>query len=923
MKFFTSYFKLQDKQVMDNGEFAVCCPFPHTDGQGNPYHETRASAHINPDKSVFHCKSCDVGLSEAMFLVKKEGISYKNALVFLGIVDDTTNNWENARELYLQSKAPQELVKSLGIEAVAYDLQLGYTGTGVSFPVFVYGDLLDVRTYNPDSTPKVKGKYKSKNLIYPFDLWIDDSRPTLLCAGEKDMAIARANLFNAITFTGGEMSFPKLFKASFKGKKIYIAYDNDEAGHEGATKAAYMLRDAGAIVHVVTGHYEVCTQKGEDIHDFFKKYNKSASEFQNILDNTPEFTFAEYIKAKERVIPRVTIEGATHGQYVDQRFVQSQVQVTSIFEEAYKVPEYVVAEKWDTDGKKNEIMEYGEVREWVLDDSNIQDLLHLMENNITPEKQIAALKKLMRIPAKEPYVRMQVRSSTAVYKAVIADNLENTSDEATVMEIVAYSTEEKLVAGKKYLAEYKPAAHPLGQKVVAIIRDAHDNDIELTNFKVNKDLLRQFQVKSDESVKDKMDELYERAKGFIGVEARKSVMLATDMFYHTPLEFKLGKRVERGYLDVMIIGDPRTMKSATAKAMTSMYELGTVTSLKTATKAGLIGGSDQTSGGWKTKIGLLARNHKGAVIMEEFSGGMQFINELTEIRSSNRVRITRMNGTLDVPAMVRMLSISNPATQGRTSTSLRQYSSGVQVILDLIGASEDIARYDFFLLVDEQAQFISPLDDFDLEPFSKEAYKQRIRWVWSRTADQVTIATPVAQYIVDESQRLNSMYDSHIKLFGPEAWKKISRVAISIAGMLVSTDDEFLNIIVKKEHVDYAVKFLIQCYDNDLFKLAEFVEEERRYSTCTDVDVMALQGIFNNNAVMLNQISLSTEISSRQLQSISGLDQKNFSMTMNALARSYFVKVVGEKYIPSAKFREAMKKVKVRPPTYLKEASEG
>ena len=919
MKFFTSYFKLQEQQTMDNGEYAVCCPFPHTDGQGNAYQETRASAHINPDKSVFHCKSCDVGLSEAMFLVQKEGISYKNALAFLGLMD-TSGLWENQRENFKNSEGAMKLAASLGISSVTEELQIGYKGVGISFPVFIYGDLLDVRTYDPTGSPKVKGNYGSKPLILPFDLWVDDDRPTLLNAGEKDMAIARVHGFNSITFTGGEMSFPKLFKASFKDKKIYITYDNDEAGREGASKMAYLLRDAGAIVYLVEGHYEVCSEKGEDIHDFFVKYGKTAADLQDILDATEEFTFKEYLKAKERTVPRVTIEESTQGKYVGTRFVQSPVNVVSIYEEAYNVPDYIVAHKYG-DATKSCQYDNGDRWEWALDDDNLEDILHLMDNQITDAKKAAAIRNLMRIPAKEKFIKVSIRSTTNVFKSVIADNLETVDDDVKLMEMLAFSISERLVAGKKYVVQYKPVPHPIGQKVVAIVKDAQDNDVELVNFKVNKDLLIPFQVKEGETVSDKMEELFDRAKGFIGVEARKTVAWATDLYFHTPLEFKLGRRVERAYLDAMIIGDPRTMKSATAKAMTKMYELGTVTSLKTATKAGLIGGSDQTSGGWRTKVGLLPRNHKGAVIMEEFSGGNQFISDLTEIRSSNRVRLTRVNGTLDVPAMVRMLSISNPATHNKTSLSLRQYSSGVQVILDLIGASEDIARYDFFLLVDEKVEFISPLDMFDLDPFPQESYKQRIRWVWSRTVDQVSLDRPVAEYIVSESQRLNALYDSHIKLFGPEAWKKISRIAIAVAGLVVSTDETFENLIVKKEHVDFAVQFLIDCYDNELFRLKEYVEEEKRYNVCREVDVEALQGLFNNHAVLLSQLEMSTETNFRQLQSMSGLDMKEFSQVMNALARSYFFKRNGESIIPAQKFREAMRKV-VAAPTYMKKASE-
>jgi hypothetical protein len=251
-------------------------------------------------------------------------------------------------------------------------------------------------------------------------------------------------------------------------------------------------------------------------------------------------------------------------------------------------------------------------------------------------------------------------------------------------ELLVYSIEEPIKAGQKYKMTYKPVAHPLkGQQVVGIITKLEESDHSVNQFKLNKETiesLKCFQVGPKERLQDKMQELYERSKGIIGVEARKDVTFATELFFHTPLEFYFGRRKERAYLDIMMVGDPRTGKSQAAKKLLELYGLGLITSLKTATIAGLLGGSDQTGGGWKTKLGLIPRNHKGALVLEEFSGGGQeLVSKLTEVRSSNRVRLTRVNGSIDVPAQVRMLSISNPSTgQGGTSLPLRNYPNGIQ-----------------------------------------------------------------------------------------------------------------------------------------------------------------------------------------------------------------------------------------------------
>ena len=62
-----------------------------------------------------------------------------------------------------------------------------------------------------------------------------------------------------------------------------------------------------------------------------------------------------------------------------------------------------------------------------------------------------------------------------------------------------------------------------------------------------------------------------------------------------------------------------------------------------------------------------------------------------------------------------------------------------------------------------------------------------------------------------------------LKFLGLKPGKNSCRLAIAVAGYLVSTDDSYTNIIVDKTHVDYAVKFFRELYDNPTFKLKEYV----------------------------------------------------------------------------------------------------
>jgi hypothetical protein len=270
--------------------------------------------------------------------------------------------------------------------------------------------------------------------------------------------------------------------------------------------------------------------------------------------------------------------------------------------------------------------------------------------------------------------------------------------------------------------------------------------------------------------------------------------------------------------------------------------------------------------------------------------------------------LTRVNGTIDVPAMVRMLSISNPATREGNSIPIKSYPNGIKILLDLVGAGADIARYDFFLLVDDVEKYTSPLEEFEQEPYPEESYRNRVRWIWSRTPEQIVIQRPVLELIVATSNELNDKYNTHIKLFGPEAWKKITRIAIACAAMVCSMSEDGEKVIVTEDHVKWARGFLLACYDNQLFKLKEYVEMQRSLVECDDAAVYALQGMYNTHAIMLKQLEMSTDISPRDIQMISGLEQKEFTKVLNQLARYRFIEY-GTRITPTQRFRTAMSRI--------------
>ena len=913
MIIFENFFKeVNFNSANDSGEVAVNCPFPHITTDGKRYYETNPSAHINTDKSLFHCKVCGAKHSEASFLVSHANIPYGQAVEIISELENNfiNTNWSVAKNAITLSSPTQTLIKKLKFSQQTTEfLNLGFEGEGISFPVFVYGQLMDVRKYRPGQQPKVMSRMGvHSGYIIPDLAHLSNLETAYICAGEKDMAIARSNGFDAFTITGGELAVPQKYGYAFRGKKVYIMYDNDKTGLEGAKKLGLFLKQQGAIPYVVTGHHEVCVEKGEDIWDFFVKYGKNADDLKNIIDKTETLSNEDLKTEFEKQYPTIPLESSVEPQHRN-HYISSLVQVVGVYNNTFGIPEVIEVEKItpnDTRPQSN-VIPIGTKKLFTVSDSNIEDVLYLMDSNLKEEQVRKNILSLCKIPPLEAGIVIKNKSYATIYKSTVVNY---GTTKSTPIEIDVYS-KHPLENGKKYRLTFKPVQHPLRQQeIVLIAKTIESVDNTLENFELNQDVkesLKVFQLGSN--VDEGMASLFEYDKGYVGGEADLNITQTVDLVYNTPLHIKVGKAVIRGTLDAFMVGETRTGKSHTSKIKRDLYDLGSVINLGTTTVAGLIGGTNKSTN--KTKIGLLPREHKNLVILEEFSSMQdnQFIKSMTEIRSSNQVRIIRVDTDISVPCQLRMLTISNPKSrQGGAGRSMKSYPNGIEILLELIDSPEDIARYDFFTLVPEPDEYISFMDK-DYAKLPQIAYKNRVRWAWTRKPDQIIIDVDTQKHLWNKSVEINRLYNTHIRLFGTEAWMKIARIAVASAIMLVSTDDTFENVVVTKQHIDWAYNFLIRIYDNNVFKLKQFVNEQRKYTETDDEFVKDLQELYLNNATLFNFLEMTSGIPRAVLRDVSGKSNEDFSVVLNEMSRLYLFNWSGSLIIPSERLRKGLSKI--------------
>lgn len=909
---------------MAMGENTVLCPF---------HFEKTPSMNINTVQKIYHCFGCGAHGNENDFIEQYYGVSkenlaaFKEALFKSELVEDYEHFSRNQDDLDRNftydsliklgiSKVLLEALK-VGIEVNVvrdpdtgnFDFVPNTDSTRLVWPIIVKNRILDLRAYTIAKGTQPKSKSKAgapAGMVLPYHLWQSDDSPTVVCEGEKDMTFARNAGYNAISL-GGCNNLPTIFLNSFKDRTVYIVYDNDNAGRAGALKLASSLYEVTKNIHIADISKYVKENK-EDITDFFTKYKGTKEQFQEMLDNAKLFDTTSQEQYIKESYPKVTLNEAST-TYLG-KVVRSDIQVMATYEDQYSVPSYATFKKEKTGGKDElNRIPVGTTEYWTLTKHNFDDILVLTENNLKKSQIMDNLRSLIGWGVEEN-ISVTTANPKTIFKAQVADNTESiTAQEIKRTEFTCY-TDVKLEAGKNYQLIYKIVPHAYrGQQQVLVAISVKESTDTVTSFEVNEHTIKDLQAFQGKNFLD----LVKMQKAHIKFDVDNRLLEFIDLWYHTPPTFSFGyHKGVRGYLDGLVIAESRVGKSSTAKALSEIYEVGAIASLagSAATPAGLIGGSVKTGNSSQIRPGLIPRNHNRSIIFEELAKAKySLLPELTDIRSSGMVRINRSTGDLTLPASVRMLFLSNPkATDEGPIRPIIAYPNGLEIIKDLIGTVEDIARFDFVYILGTEPQSIDPVWT-PPAGFSIQQLKTRIRWVWSRKENQIIIPAKVQEYIVTKAKEYNEIYMNSTKIFSTETWKKLTRLAIAIAGYTVSTDMEYNNIIVNETHVNIAGTLLKSIYDNDIFKLKQFTDEERKKLYSSTGDTMKIRDLRTRFPAVMQYLENNSTISKSTLFTISGVDQTVFNDVMQNLSKDYFIELSRDRVFPTPKLLMTLRKL--------------
>lgn len=708
---------------------------------------------------------------------------------------------------------------------------IGWDGQRFTVPIYdERGELVNVRRYKPNAR---EHRYKmiswgtghGEARLFGFDLLADpEVKEVVLTEGEFDKIIGRQYNIPTVTHTGGAQTFKPEWAKHFKGKHVYVAYDEDMQGDKGFNKVRAILQPVAESVNKVELGTDI---KGGDVTDFFTM-GRSESDFRTVMSQAQRFG-----KPEKHKVPlkgkRVTIEESQNPQH---EVIELTCMVAGKIEPPYLAPKKIVATCdqsaaaakcascfFAANGGERTI-------EFDPDDHRLLQTIGMSEKG-----QPIFYGKLTEAKcAGSSHVQFDVKETYSIEQLAISPSLDHRTEDTeipitrAVFNVGTYKTpinQPAKIVGKQ-------TADPRSSQGIIHGWNVEPVNTDLDNFRmtpeVKKRLLRFRPAQGQSPLEKCMEIADDLAANVTNIWGRPMMHVGYDLVWHSLVGFEFeGKLVPRGWLECLVLGDTRTGKSETAIALSKHYQAGIVKPLEGATFAGLVGGNDKVAGTdrYMVKWGLIPLNDRRLVVLDEMSGlfgkgnreSKGIIEEMSSIRSEGKAQISKI-ASAETSARTRLIWISNPLS----STSLADSSNGcLPALRQLVPQPEDIARYDFVMACTSKDVPSSVINSTKHRRVRHRATSkishELIMWAWSRKSHQVKFLTGVEEYIYAAAEDLGSRYDPDPPLIQIANVRiKVARLAVAFAARTFSSDAKGECLVVKRAHVKSAVEFLDSIY---------------------------------------------------------------------------------------------------------------
>jgi hypothetical protein len=656
------------------------------------------------------------------------------------------------------------------------------------------------------------------NRLYPYHKLKGDG-PVYLMGGEFKALLANQMGLRAVCATAGEGHWKPRFSEHFRGQDVVICYDIDEAGRRGALTVANHLIPVAKTVRVI--ELPITEPPNGDFADYVLRYGHGLKDFLQLVEAAPVFTAQAGIPGvgPDAEPTDTTLSGAADTSMYFKK-VRFKATVSGKDLTPFHVPRKVTLSCRRDQGAACDqcSLSFAHGAKTLEFSPFGQDALHMIR--VHDSKQRSFIRGKAGIHASCKAWDLEKNEVFMVEELRAIPEIDFSSGNNEYVSRLVYSVAGRpLKANKSYLMTGVTVPEPNTQYVTQVVSEAEALKTSVDVFELDESSaagLSVFKPVNGQTVRQKLEEICEDLEcNVTRIYQRRDITLAILMAYYSALKFQFnGRMVPKGWLEVLVLGDTRTGKSETAQAIVNHLRLGEFMKGERASFAGLVGGMSQEQKRWHITWGKMPLNNRGLLVVDELSGlPLDTIADLSGVRSSGIAEITKIQ-TERTEAQTRLVCISNP----RFNKKMEDFGYGVHGVRELIGAPEDVARFDF-AVVSASGEVDLAVINARIPPAAEHKHTSELMnrlalWAWSRKPDQVEFTDGAVAEALKAAGRMGVKYSSLVPLVEPAEQRiKVARVSAAVAALSFSTGRSLQKLVVEREHVEAAAAFMEECYD--------------------------------------------------------------------------------------------------------------
>lgn len=717
-------------------------------------------------------------------------------------------------------------------------------------------EVRNIRMYSPVSDPKYKmlnyvenaddpakkEGYGSPVRLYQIHKLTENHHHIVFCEGELDALLLNQMLEDAgmvtwlaVSSTHGANSFEREWLPYLFGKSIYFCYDCDDAGRNAAAEhvTEFFLRGIEmqkfVSVRIVSLPLEG-SKEMKDVTDFFLKANLTTQDFLRVCTDTPEVIIGGMLNDDASVEPIEVadfVSAVKDRRYIDQR-IKVPITISGTTSKVYHaVRSYSIvrcplmedsADKCCSTLSTERTIAYGHqlfIESCMTEESRI---LKSLARIACQHEQLCTVKAVKKVVMEEYFAHQVVERWRAEEDE--EGRMQNSQELVQTSIYVLQPDANIPIEPQNYMATGYVRTHPKTSVATFFVENMVAMEEDWKKFTMADEDKRQliYTVKNEFTTANIIEDI---TNGVTCIYEMDEILYAVLLTYLTPLWIRFNGRLERGWLNVAIIGDSGTGKSATYVRFSDWIALGDVFSALSGSRTGLLYAIRPRAGEWQVSIGRYVQASCRIIAVDEAQEiQAEDIKTMATAMDTGYLKIDRV-ASGGYHTQTRTLFLMNPKDLYGKAATMSDFTYGCDGLkmcfdqmfirrLDLAVFTTGKQEYSFFNQINNKEA--RDKKNIRLTP---SLMKALIYWAWSRKPHQIIWTDEGEAKCLEMATILSKEYGDadQVPLVNPQDFRiKLARMSVAFAILERNFTEDLESVTVTEKHVEEVARLVNTIY---------------------------------------------------------------------------------------------------------------